>query len=120
LRQQLRQSLSKVYVGRSSIHGSGLFAREPISDGEEIGRFEGRRTRRDGRYVLWVAQGRSGYRGIEGTTDLRYVNHSSAPNAEFVQDVLVALAPIAPGDEITCHYGPDWEAEPESEPNEVS
>jgi uncharacterized protein len=102
-------SIAKVYVAKSRIHGNGLFAREPIASGEMIGRYEGRATRKDGTYVLWIAQNRSRYRGIEGTTDLRFVNHSKAPNAEFVQDVLMALEAIRPGDEITCHYGDAWE-----------
>jgi hypothetical protein len=91
--------IPKVCVGKSPIHGSGLFAREPMAVGEMIGRFEGKETQEDGEYVL----------GIEGTTELRFVNHSRTPNAEFVDDVLVALQAIQPGDEITCHYGESWE-----------
>jgi SET domain-containing protein len=99
---------SKVYVGKSRIHGNGLFARRLIGKGEQIGRFEGNETDQDGRYVLWIEQDDCRYRGIEGTTELRFVNHSRLPNAEFVKDVLVALRPIQPGDEITCHYGESW------------
>jgi uncharacterized protein len=100
--------LSKVYVGKSSIHGQGLFARIRIPAGEMIGRFEGVETDQDGQYVLWIQQSGSRYLGIEGTTELRFVNHSRSPNAEFEDDVLVALRPIRPGDEITCDYGESW------------
>ena len=102
---------AKVYVGKSRIHGRGLFASEPIRTGEAIGRFEGRATRRNGCYVLWVHEEGVRFRGIEGTTDLRFVNHSKSPNAEFVQDMLMAIRTIQSGDEITCHYGECWEDE---------
>ena len=102
--------IAKVYVAKSPIHGSGLFARQAFAAGEMIGRFEGKDTEEDGDYVLWIDEGKGRYRGIEGTTELRFVNHCEAPNAEFVDDVLMALEAIAPGDEITCDYGEAWKS----------
>jgi uncharacterized protein len=99
----------RVSVRKSSIHGSGVFAEQDIGRGSLIGRFEGRPTRRNGTYVLWVVGHDDRVRGIEGTTELRYLNHARNPNAEFRVDKLFALRPIRRGEEITCHYGDDWE-----------
>lgn len=96
-----------ITVGPSSIHGLGVFATRRFRRDERIGRYLSRRTQRDGRYVLWLHDGKrwNGYRGIGR---LRYVNHSTRPNAEFRGLYLHAIAPIAPGHEITIHYGDDW------------
>ena len=41
--------------------------------------------------------------------DLRFLNHSSRPNAEFRGQHLYAVRNIQSGDEVTFHYGDDWE-----------
>ena len=102
-------SVAKISVRKSSIHGSGVFADQTIRRGRLIGRFEGRPTRRNGRYVLWVADRDDRLRGIQGTCELRFLNHAVKPNAEFRADRVFALRTIRPGEEITCHYGDDWE-----------
>lgn len=99
---------SKIRVRRSRIHGRGVFATSRIRRGSRIGRFEGTPTDRDGAYVLWVLGEDDVFRGIRGTTPLRFLNHSSTPNAEFREDELYALRTIEPGEEITCHYGEAW------------
>ncbi len=95
-------------VGPSPIHGRGLFAAAPIAAGTVIGRFRGPEVDRDGPHVLWVRREDGSWHGIEGRGPLRWVNHSDTPNAAFVDEELVALTDIAPGEEITVHYGPDW------------
>lgn len=71
----------------SDIHGYGMFAQMPFAEGERIGpgRMENNRT-------------------LLG----RFVNHSPFRNAVFVRDgldiVLVAVAEIKTGDEITVDY----------------
>jgi hypothetical protein len=74
-------------VAPSPIHGKGLFATHPIQEGEAIA-------------PARVGGGR--------TPAGRYANHGAYPNAEGVPngaDVdLVALRPIAPGEEITLDY----------------
>ncbi len=107
---------ARISVRKSSIHGSGVFADEHIRRGNLIGRFEGRPTRRNGTYVLWVVGHDDRVRGIEGTTELRFLNHDPKPNAEFRVDKLFALRTILPGEEITCHYGDDWEEDEIEEP----
>jgi len=113
-RKPVRESASapvapKITVKKSSIHGSGVFAEEAIARGRWIGRYEGVPAQRDGRYVLWLYHDDGSEIGIRGTTDLRFLNHSARANAEFRDDQIFAIRNIAPGDEITCHYGDDWD-----------
>ena len=99
-------------VKRSPIHGRGLFATTKIARGTPIGVYEGPQTNRDSTYVLWVTGDDGIERGILGQNALRFVNHSTSPNAEFAGPELVSLKTIQPGAEITCHYGEEWEGMP--------
>lgn len=97
---------ARVSPGPSTIHGTGLFARKTIRRGTHIGTYEGPRVRTDGRYVLWVQEdGRP--IGRKGTNELRFLNHSDRPNAEFDGFELYAVRTIRPGEEITINYHPD-------------
>jgi SET domain-containing protein len=98
----------KIEVRPSPIHGMGVFAREIILRGERIGRYVGRKTRRDGRYVLWITT-KNGWQGYNGSGRLRYLNHNACPNSEFRDLDLYALRTIRSGEEITFHYGEEWE-----------
>ncbi len=100
-----------MYVGPSAIHGKGLFAACRIEKGEFIGTYEGKATRRNGPYVLWIEDDDGNYNGIHGTNELRFVNHHMKPNAQFENDALYAVCAIPAGCEITIHYGEDWETE---------
>ena len=94
-------SNSKIFVDTSPIHGRGLFARTFIPAGDEIGVIEGEYTTSDGDYVLWLDE----HTGIRVESDLRYINHSDAPNAAYYDDLkVVALNDIHPGEEITHNY----------------
>ena len=95
-------------VGRSPIHGRGVFAVRAIPDDERIGVYEGLLTERNGAYVLWVEDGRGDSYGIRGTGALRFLNHSHEPNSEFDGEELWAMRDIHPGEEITFHYGDEW------------
>lgn len=97
---------ARVAPGPSAIHGTGLFARRTIRRGVHIGTYEGPRVRTDGTYVLWIQeQGRPV--GRRGENELRYLNHSDRPNAEFDGFELYALRTIRAGEEITINYHPD-------------
>lgn len=98
--------IKNTYVAASKIHGQGLFARAPIKSGDIIGWLEGKPCRENGSYVLWISE----RHGIEVTCDLRYINHSSQPNACYYDDLsVVALRDIEPDEEITHDYGcADW------------
>ena len=95
-------------IKRSAIHGRGLFATRSFVPGELIGVYEGEVTSVNGRYVLWVVQDDGTELGIKGRNALRFVNHSKTPNCAFHCEELSAIAPIEPGQELTCHYGEEW------------
>ena len=99
----------RVEVRNSPIHGRGVFARRRFRKGAYIATFEGRPTERDGMHVLWVLEEDGTEVGIEGRNDLRFLNHSSRPNAEFLGPDLHATRNIQPGQEITFHYGDEWD-----------
>jgi len=97
-----------VAVRRSPIHGRGLFAAGRITRGALIGVYEGRRTRRNGAYTLWVIEDDGTEWGVSGSTKLRFMNHSPRPNARFHGLEVRAVRNIRPGEEITADYGPYW------------
>ena len=98
----------RIEVRTSPIHGKGVFARRRLRSGGYIGTFEGRPARRDGMYVLWVLDDDDREMGVEGRNELRFLNHSSRPNAEFLGLDLHATRNIQPGSEVTIHYGDAW------------
>ena len=100
------------YTGPSPIHGKGVFAARRITRGELIGVYSGVPTARDGTHVLWVEGEDGTMAGRLGKNGLRYLNHSSRPNAEFDGDHLYALRVIRTDEEITFHYGEEWEGVP--------
>jgi uncharacterized protein len=118
-------SVKSIRVGRSRT-GLGLFATEPFKKGAFIAEYTGPRMtnaeadeleRRGSRYMFevnsrWTIDG-SSRRNIA-----RYANHSCRPNAESDvvrggrgrggRVILRAIKKIAPGEEITYHYGKDY------------
>lgn len=94
-----------IRVARSPLHGRGVFAARDLRKGERIGRFEGVPTRRDGAHVLWCEAAAGRWVARRGTNALRFVNHGTSPNAEFVGWDLVARRRIRAGDEILVDYG---------------
>ena len=101
----------RVKVLVSPIHGRGVFALRRLRAGGHIATFEGRPTQRDGIHVLWIFEDDDEDReiGIEGRNELRFLNHSVNPNAEFLGLELYAKRNIQPGHEVTIHYGEAWE-----------
>jgi uncharacterized protein len=107
----LRPLSESVLVAESPIHGRGCFARRRFRKGAWIGAYEGASTMEDDTYVLWVDEGENGqedWRGVDGVNDLRYMNHSSRANTEFIGVDLYALRTIEPDEELTFHYGEEW------------
>ena len=98
----------KTKVKKSPIHGRGLFAENVIPKGMRIGEYQGPPAKRNSPYVLWFEDEEGEIRGIVGRNEIRFVNHSTQPNAEFVGPELVAIRAIAAGAEITAHYGDEW------------
>ncbi len=99
----------RVRAATSAIHGKGLFATRRIRESAYIATFEGTRTKCDGMHVLWAVDEDGNQFGIRGDNELRFLNHSREPNAEFSGVDLYALRNIQPGCEVTFHYGDDWE-----------
>jgi len=98
----------KARVARSPIHGRGLFARRRIERDEYIGTYEGPATQQDGMHVLWLwNEERERWEGIDGSNEMRFLNHSSQPNADWWGEDLYALRTIEAGEEITFDYGWD-------------
>jgi len=56
-------------VGKSNIHGMGLFATKEISRGQVIGWLKSKPCQRNGPYVLWLGDGEC----IEVCCDLKYI-----------------------------------------------
>jgi uncharacterized protein len=92
----------------SAIHGTGVFATEPIGTGALIGRYTGRPTTADGTWVLWIESDDGEWDGIDGTGVLRFLNHSRSPNVEFDGADLYACRDIDTGEELVFDYGEAW------------
>lgn len=94
-----------VKVATSAIHGRGVFARRAIAQDTHLGTYEGKTTRRNGKYVLWVEDEDGGITARVGVPPLKYLNHSTTPNAYFDGFELYAARDIEAGEEITFDYG---------------
>lgn len=93
------------YVAESPIHGYGLFARRKIAANEYIGTYQGKATYADGMHVLWLYDEDTGEsEGIDGTNEMRFLNHDRPGNAEFWNDELFARRKIKKDEEITFDY----------------
>ena len=93
-------------VKQSGIHGTGLFAATHINEGDVLGSIKYQPVTEDGPYVLWIDQNT----GIQVDCELKYINHSTSPNACYCEDLdVIALTDIMLGAEITHDYGDDWD-----------
>ena len=93
------------YIKESEIHGTGLFARDRIKEGEYMGEYDGPVVSENGSHVLWVEKYDDVWVGRDGKNLLRYLNHSKKPHAEFVGFELYAICDIDADEEITIDYG---------------
>lgn len=96
-----------IYIAPSTIHGTGVFARRKLSEGEYIGTYHGPVARRNGTYVLWVYEpdDEENAIGRSGKNYLRFLNHQIPGNAEFDGFDLYARVDIGMDEEITFNYG---------------
>ncbi len=115
-----RRRKSAFRIGRASA-GLGLFAVAATAQDAFIVSYSGKRIattaahereRRYGARYMFEIDRRWTIDGSPRSNLGRYVNHSCAPNAEAVvrqgRIAIVALRDIAPGEEITMDYGPDY------------
>ena len=94
----------RIYVKPSPVHGHGVFASAAFKRGDLIGAAQGAHTETDGRHTLWVLEDDGSYRGGEVLNQLRFLNHSPTPNADFWGAELYAIRAIRPDDEVTFDY----------------
>lgn len=93
------------YAKESGIHGKGLFAKKKIKKGTYMGEYDGPTVKDNGMHVLWVEEDDETWTGRDGKNLLRYLNHSTDPQAEFIGFELFALRDIHADEEITIDYG---------------
>jgi len=103
-----RNDAPSFHVLDSGIHGKGLFATRSIPNDTLILVIKGRATQRDGTYVIWSEDDEGKPQGLRITNEARFVNHALKPNAAFFADELWSLRRIRTGEELTHHYGSDW------------
>ena len=102
-------NIPKTVVRESEIHGKGLFAAEDIKAGQLVGKIKGRKTDKDGPYVLWLNVDGDKSDGMQVLCSLKYINHSKKPNVAYYDDrTVVALKNISADQELTHDYGVEW------------
>ena len=99
-------------VLQSSIHGYGVFIREPLKKGKFIAELRGSRVRyepsiygQSNRYGDWIGIGKDTW--IDPIDEFQYLNHSCNPTAGLKGSRklrLYALRDLEPGDEVTIDY----------------
>lgn len=119
----------KIKARKSSIHGNGVFAAEPIAEGEQIVRYKGRLLRHaevdeiygeipdDGHTFLFTINDKYVVDANVDGNVARWINHSCDPNCEAViheyegkgrrgdKIWIEAIRDIADGEELTYNYG---------------
>ncbi len=113
-----------VYASPSTIHGSGLFAREDIPlgtavveyDGPRIPSDQGKQMAEEGNVYVFQANRREFIDGSVKWNLARHANHSCAPNTQSVgvdgHIWLRAMRKIVKGEEITYDYGYSFRDDP--------
>lgn len=110
--------LPKIEVRQSSIHGTGVYAAEPIAKGmyiieytgEKISKEEGTRRSESvpGHTFIFMLDDQWDIDGAAGGNDSRFINHSCSPNTDIVIENgkiwIVALRDIAEGEELSYDY----------------
>jgi uncharacterized protein len=121
------QAASLVRVRRSKIHGSGVYAAQPIKKGARIVEYLGERVshaeadRRyenkgedDGHTFLFIVDNRIVIDAGVGGNEARFINHSCNPNCETVTEnrriFIEAIRNIKTGEELGYDYQLTWES----------
>ena len=114
-----------IEVRRSEIHGTGVFAKQDISNGTRIIEYIGEKVSTEQGQRRQEAQSESDsifffeldektyIDGDVSGNDARFVNHSCDPNCESEEDAghiwIISLRDIKKGEELTFDYGFDAE-----------
>jgi SET domain-containing protein len=110
-----KRSVPKNVAVKRSRAGLGLFATDAIPKGTRIIEYRGRRMSHerapDNKYLFTVDK-KTVIDGSPRWNTARYINHSCRPNAEAIDEggriFIEATRLIAPGEEITYHYGKEY------------
>jgi SET domain-containing protein len=109
----------RITARRSSVHGKGLFALQPIAAGEQLIEYKGevtswrkaaarQRSVHGHTFVFGLSSGRV-IDVSRGGNSARFLNHACAPNCEAIETgdrvFIHALTSIAPGHELFIDYG---------------
>ncbi|WP_251031603.1 SET domain-containing protein [Paraburkholderia strydomiana] len=115
------QEVRRVTVRKSSIHGRGVFALQPIAAGERILEYRGEvtswrrasaRHKRSGApghtFIFGLADGRV-IDGSVGGNSARWLNHSCRPNCQAIEDergrvYIETIRKVMPGNELFIAY----------------
>lgn len=103
---------TRVGVAESTIDGWGVFAIEDINKDEVIGVIGGIVSEDPDHHSDYTCEfedwnGNVYY--VEPAAPFKYLNHSAEANADWDTPVLIALRDIKAGEEITIHYGEEFE-----------
>jgi len=114
----LAPSVSSFCIGSSPIHGRGLFATRDFPPGETAAIYvgectskaeSGRRQATSAQVFIFELNDEEDLDGSAADNPARFANHSCEPNCEAVAVGraihLLALRPIAAGEELTFDYG---------------
>lgn len=103
---------AKLAIRKSTIHGYGVFADQPIKKGQFIAELRGSRVHyefsvygQSNRYGDWIGIGKDTW--IDPIDEFQYLNHSCDPNAGLKglrKLKMYAMRDIEKGEEITIDY----------------
>ena len=117
--------LRRITARRSPVHGTGVFALQPIAAGERLIEYKGevtgwrraaarQRSEAGHTFVFGLSDGRV-IVGSRGGNSARFLNHACAPNCEAIETgdrvFIHALVVIQPGDELFIDYGLEVDGE---------
>lgn len=90
------------YVKNSKLHGKGLYTSKNIKKGDIVGKFKGKKTKKDGIHVLWINE----FEGILVDNEMKYANHDFInPNCKINErDELIALRDLDVDEEVLWDY----------------
>jgi len=101
---QILDSLAAVRAERTPSGTMRLVAAEAFAAGEAVMELEGTVVAQPSRYTLQIGRQSHLAPRADGDDLWRFLNHSCRPNAWVNGGRLIALAPIAAGEEITFDY----------------
>jgi uncharacterized protein len=117
--------LRRITARRSPVHGTGVFALQPIAAGERLFEYKGevtswrraaarQRSEAGHTFVFGLSDGRV-IDGSRGGNSARFLNHACTPNCEAIETgnrvFIHTLVAIDAGDELSIDYGLEVDGE---------